>query len=202
MAPLLLALGPWVGVEAQAGPAGPDAAAAEFQNALRGVAWRAAASRIHPEGLASFHRLITILVEMDTTRAPLEKLFPEGGLDAYRSASPEAVFLKVIEVLLRDAPGLAHALVVREVEVVGSVTEGPDLAHAVYRSTAQLSGAEPELRVMTMKLDGARWKVLASQELDVLVEAFRGVSRRPLPPPGFSPAGSAPDTARAWYGAA
>jgi hypothetical protein len=66
--------------------------------------------------------------------------------------------------------------VVRDVDVIGSVSEGSELAHVVYRSTADLSGARPELRVMTMKLDEGVWRVLTSQELDILVEAFRGVA--------------------------
>lgn len=154
----------------------PDSAATEFQAALRAVAWRAAASRLHPEGLADFHFRLTLLVEGDTTGATIRRLHPEGGLEAYRAASPEAAFLRIMNVLTEDALGLIHALVVRDVEVIGSVPEGPDLAHVVYRSTANLSGAVPELRVMTMKLDGNAWRVLTSQELDILVEAFRGVA--------------------------
>jgi hypothetical protein len=137
---------------------------------------------------------MTLLVEMDTTRAPLEKLYPDGGLDTYRATSREGVFLRVMEVLSEEAPGLVHALVVRDVEVIGHVQEGPSVAHVVYRSTADLSGAEPELRLMTVKKDGDRWRVLDSQELDILVEAFRGISRRRGPPPGGWPPDVPPDT--------
>ena len=182
------------GIEGQALPPGPDSVAAEFQSALRGVGWQAAVSRLHPEALDNFHHLMTLLVEMDTTRAPIERLFPQGGLDAFHAISQEEVFLRVMEVLTEDAPGLVHALVVREVEVVGHVPEGTEMAHVVYRSTANLSGAKPELRLMTMKRDGERWKVLSSQELDILVEAFRGITRRVRPPPGGWPGGAPPDT--------
>jgi hypothetical protein len=138
---------------------------------------------------------MTLMVEMDTTRAPLGKLYPRGGLKAYHQKSAEEVFLRVMEVLSEDAPGLVHALVVRDVEVIGHVPEGQDLAHVVYRSTADLSGAVPELRLMTVKRDGLRWRVLSSQELDILVEAFRGISRKRSPPPGGWPGGVPPDTA-------
>ena len=183
---------------AQAPSLGPDSVATEFQSALRAVAWRAALVRLHPEALEDFHLRISILVESDTTRAPIQKLYPDGGLATFRSTSKEEVFLRVLEVLSEDALGLVHALVVRDVEVVGHVPEGPEMAHVVYRSTADLSGAEPELRLMTMKRDGDRWRVRASQEVDILFEAFRGISRErrgpggspstphpgePLPPP-------------------
>lgn len=176
---------------------GPDSVATEFQAALRGVGWRAASSRLHPEALDTFHHLMTLLVEMDTTGGPIDKLYPEGGLPEFHSKAPEEVFLRVMDVLTFDAQGLVHALVVRDVDVVGHVPEGPDLAHVVYRSTADLSGAKPELRLMTMKLDGERWRVLSSQEVDILVEAFRGISRKIRPPPGGWPGGIPPDTALA-----
>ncbi len=190
--PSLLALP--AGARGQASPPGPDSVATEFQSALRAVAWRAAVQRLHPEALEDFHYRMTLLVEMDTTRAPLEKLYPGGGLETYHQKSAEEVFLRVMEVLSEDAPGLVHALVVREVEVIGHVPEAPELAHVVYRSTADLSGAVPELRLMTMKRDGDRWRVLSSQELDILVEAFRGISRKRSPPPGGWPGGIPPDT--------
>ncbi len=185
----LLVLTSWGPLWGQEGPyPGPDSLATEFQAALRGMGWRAAAVRLHPEALENFHYLITLQVEMDTTGGPIEKLYPQGGLPLYYQKSPEEVFLRVMEVLSRDAPGLIHGLVMRDVDVVGSVPEG-ELAHVVYRSTADLSGAQPELRVMTLKRDGERWGVLRSQEVDVLVEAFRGITRKVRPPPGGWPGG-------------
>lgn len=186
--------------KAQTTTLGPDSVATEFQSALRAVAWRAAVARLHPDALSDFHFRMSILVETDTTRAPIEKLYPEGGLDLFHDTSKEGIFLRVMEVLSEDAPGLVHALVVRDVEVVGHVPEAPDLAHVVYRSHADLSGAEPELRLMTMKQHGDRWRVLDSQEIDILVEAFRGISRRRYPPPGGWPEGISPDTGKVGFG--
>jgi hypothetical protein len=174
---------------------GPDSVAAEFQASLLGVGWRAAASRLHPEALEEFHYLMTLMVEMDTTGGPIDKLYPQGGLPEFYARSHEEVFLRVMEVLTLDAEGLVHALVVRDVEILGHVSEGAELAHVVYRSTARLSGADPELRILTMKRSGDRWRVRGSQEVDVLVEAFRGITRKVRPPPGGWPGGVPPDTA-------
>ncbi|MGM0668332.1 MAG: hypothetical protein ACQET1_01360 [Gemmatimonadota bacterium] len=176
-------------------PVGADSLAGEFQAALRGMAWKAAVRRLHPDALESFHYRITLLVEMDTTRGPIEKLYPQGGLPAYHQQSPEEVFLRVLEVITEDAPGLIHALVVRDVEVVGHVPED-DLAHVVYRSTAHLSGAEPELRLMTLKRDADAWRVFRSQEVEILIEAFKGLTRKVRPPPGGWPGGVPPDTGK------
>jgi hypothetical protein len=153
--------------------------AREFQSALRAMAWRAVAQRLHPEALSAFHERVSILVESDTTRDPLEALYPDRGLEAFRARTPREVFLRAVEVLTQMGPGLVHALVFRDVEILGSVPEPPDLAHVVYRSQEHLSGAVPELRVMTMKEVGESWKVLESPEVEVIFQAFRGVVRQP-----------------------
>jgi len=192
---LLLVLRPAGGRGQETGGGGavlsPDSVAHEFQNALRALAWRAALQRLHPEALEAFHGRISIMVETDTTGGPVDNLYPQGGRELFRSRSPGEIFLRVLQVIQDEAPGLIHALVVRDVDMVGSVLEPPDLAHVVYRSLADLSGARPELRLMTMKRQGNVWRVLDSQELDVLVEAFRGISRTVRPPGIRSPP---PDT--------
>ncbi len=155
----------------------PDSLAAEFQASLRGLGWRAAAARMHPDALRRFRDLLDMLVEVDST-AVLETLFGGMSLADYRRLTPTQVFVRALGTMRTRTGGLLHAIVVREVEVIGAVTEPPDRAYAVYRSTAQLSGAEPEIRVMTLKRTGAGWGVLDSPELDVIRESLRGLPRR------------------------
>lgn len=171
----------------------PDSVATEFQTALRVMAWRAAAARMHPEGLDRFRALVDMLMEVDST-ATRAALFPELSSTEYRALDPAAVLVRVLARVAEDAPGLLHALVVRDVEIIGAVHEPPDRAYAVYRSTARLSGAEPSIRVMTLKLDGRHWKVLETDELEVIRESLRGLPRRAHPEPrGSSPGERPPD---------
>lgn len=172
--------------EAAAQEIDSDSLATEFQTAIRAMAWAPAAARMHPEGLDHFKYLITVLIEAEGAGSRvLDLLFPGMTVTAYHAHPPERVFQRVLGFLTERARGLMHALVVREVEVLGSVFEGPELAHVVYRSEAQLSGAVPELRVMTLKRDGGAWRVLTSQELDVVIEAFKGETRRSGSPPSL-----------------
>lgn len=154
----------------------PDSIADSFQSALRAMAWRAAAQRLHPEGLARFRDRVDMLVETNPS-ALLEGAL--GGLSAeeYRVLSPEEVFVRSMQALSEQMRGLLHALVVRDVEVIGAVLESEDIAHVVYRSQARLSGAVPETRVMTLKRSPQGWRVLDSPELDVIREALRGFNR-------------------------
>ena len=155
-----------------------DSLATEFQTALRAMAWEPAAARMHPEGLDAFKFRITVIVEAEGSGSRvLQLLFPGMTVEEYQSHPPLRVFTRVMDVLMERARGLIHALVVRQVEVLGTVREGSELAHVLYRSEAQLSGAVPELRVMTLKRFQNEWRVLSSQELDVIVEAFKGETR-------------------------
>ena len=79
--------------------------------------------------------------------------------------------------LIDDMPGLMHSLYDRDDDVIGNVDEGPDDAHAVYRTTARLSGAIPEVKVMQLQRGPGGWRVLWSDELEVLDAALRGVGR-------------------------
>ncbi len=178
----------WSAASASAQSAGsltPDSVATEFQAALRGMGWQAAALRIHPEGLRRFHDLIDMLVEVDESGATLEAFFGDMSAARYRALSSGEVFARVLASMRDHMGGLLHALVVRHVEIIGAVSEPPELAHVVYRSEAQLSGAVPELRVMTLKKADGRWLVLETPELEVIREALRGTPRRlqPSPPP-------------------
>ncbi len=190
---LLLAVVPFSAVPVYAQNAAsisPDSVATEFQAAFQAMAWRAAAHRMHPEGLQRFHDVIDIMLDADQSGAVREALFEGMSQDQYRQLSSRNVFILVMDRMMDEMRGLLHALVVRDVEVMGAVLEPPDLAHAVYRSEAQLSGAVPQMRVMTLKMSPEGWRVLETPELDVLREAVKGFSRRERPPPDDQPAGS------------
>ena len=79
--------------------------------------------------------------------------------------------------MIDDMPGLMHAVYDRNDEVLGAVIEGADSAHVVYRTTARISGAVPEVKVMQLARTDGGWRVLWSDELEVLDAALRGVPR-------------------------
>jgi hypothetical protein len=163
-------------------PEAPDSLAAEFQLAIRVAAWQAAARRMHPEALDRIHHRIDTLVRYDTAGKVIEAIFGGMSEEEYRSLSPGDVFVHLMEAISREMRGLLHFLVIEEIDILGTVREPPELAHVVYRSTAELSGAVPEIRVMTLKRTDEGWRVLTSQELEVIREAARGFFLRNSPP--------------------
>lgn len=173
----------WVvpGLSQPPSDATPDSVATEFQSALRAMAWRAAAQRMHPEGLGRFRERVDMLVDVNPETL-LTQVFAGMSGEDYRALSEEEVFVRTMHATMSQMRGLLHAVVVRDVDVIGAVLETSDVAHVVYRSQAHLSGATPEMRVMTLKRAPQGWRVVDSPELDVIREALRGFNRGSVPP--------------------
>jgi len=200
-ATLWLACGLLTGAQAAASPtllraqslaqrtATPEATATLFLRSVRAIRWDAAAQLTHPRTLERFHTLVTMMSEADSAGQVRTYL---TGTDAasYPTLSPADVFERALGAMMGDMPGLMHAVFDRDDEVLGHVLESADTAHVVYRTTARLSGAVPEVKVMQLTRTAAGWRVAWSDELEVLEAALRGVGRgRPSPPPAGSTPG-------------
>jgi len=156
--------------------ASPEAAAELFLRSVRAIRWSAAAQLITTETLERFRTTVTMISDADATgdvRAYLTGT-DSVGLSRLDAAT---VFDRSIGVVIDDMPGLMHAIFDRDDEVLGHVPEGEGEAHAVYRTTARISGAVSEVKVMQLRLGPAGWRVLWSDELEVLDAALRGVPR-------------------------
>jgi hypothetical protein len=142
---------------------------------------------LHPSTLARFQELVVLMAGADTTGWVSAYLLGPSTPANVRDLTPALIFERALGTVIDDMPGLMHALYDRDDQVIGHVAEGADKAHVVYRSTARLSGAVPEVKVMQLTRAPGGWRVSWSDELDVLDAALRGVPRSgprpPTPPP-------------------
>lgn len=154
----------------------PEATAELYLRSVRAIRWGATAQFLHTETLERFKQTVVLIVDPETTGELRRDLVQtdSAGLAALPTAE---VFDRAIGVVIDGMPGLMHALYDRDDEVLGHVAEGDTLAHVVYRTTARLSGAVPEVKVMRLRRSPAGWRVLWSDELGVLDAALRGVGR-------------------------
>lgn len=158
---------------AQQDPA--ETIALEFQTSLQRLGWDAAAYRMHPEGLQAFKQRVTIFVEADTTGITRTVLFGEISAQAYTSLAPSEVFSTIMERFETDLPGILNAWSARDVEILGTVAEGADTRHVLYRNHEWMGGSKPQLRVMTLQPHDGEWRVVTSPELEAVPEALRGL---------------------------
>ncbi len=159
----------------------PEEAAELFLRSVRSIRWGTAAQFIHADPLVRFQEIVTMVSAADSTGDLREYL---TGTDAagYTSLDAATVFDRSIGAMIDDMPGLMHAIFDRDDEVLGHVPEATDTAHVVYRTTARISGAVSEVKVMQLVRTASGWRVYWSDELEVLDTALRGVGRRPRPP--------------------
>lgn len=151
----------------------------EFHRSFQSMVWQALAERLHPDALAYLRLSVEITVDADRSGWALRELL--GGVPdraAFDALSDAEVLVRVMSGVEREVPGLFSSLVSRRSEVLGAVAEGPDTAHVVYRIVTLADGAVPSVEALTLVRYQGRWRVRASEEIDVLHTALR---RIPLP---------------------
>ncbi len=155
----------------------PDSAATLFLRSVRAIRWSAAAQFMHDDTLGRFFETTRMLAAADVSGEISHYLVATDSM-TLRTLEPSDSFTRSIGATIDGMPGLMHALYDRDDEVLGHVPDGSDDAHVVYRTTARISGAVPEVKVMQLRRasDGG-WRVLWSDELEVLDAALRGVGR-------------------------
>jgi hypothetical protein len=152
----------------------PETTADAFLRSVRAIRWDATGLLIHPQTLERIQILVSMIAAADTT-GEARRYLTATDSSGFVALSGAEVFERAIGAMIDDMPGLMHALYDRDDEVLGAVGEGADSAHAVYRTLARIGGAVPEVKVMQLARTDAGWRILWSDELEVLDAALRGV---------------------------
>lgn len=155
----------------------PDSAAALFLRSLRGIRWGTAAQLIHDDTLERFKTSARMMAAADVS-GEVSAYLVDVDSTALAGLAAAEVFERALGTVIDDMPGLMHSIYDRDDQVLGHVREGADTAHVVYRTTARLSGAVPEVKVMQLaRVDADGWRVTWSDELEVVEAALRGAAR-------------------------
>jgi hypothetical protein len=157
--------------------ASPDSTAVLFLRSVRAIRWRAVAQFVHPETLARFHEVIGYMVDTDSTGALRRDLTGAPDAAAFRAMPDALVFERAVGRMVDDMPGFMHSLFDHDDDVIGHVVEGEGAAHVVYRTIERLQGAAPEVRVIQTARTPDGWRVLWSDELEVLDAALGAIPR-------------------------
>ncbi|MGD8319662.1 MAG: hypothetical protein PVJ02_04395 [Gemmatimonadota bacterium] len=159
----------------------PDQAATLFLRSIRSIRWSAAAQFMAPATLERFHDVVTMITETDTT-GQIRRDLLDADARGYAALTPAEVFDRAVGTMIDGMPGLMHAFYDHDDEVIGHVAKGADTAFVVYRTVERLSGAVPQVKVMEMGRTPRGWRVVWSDELEVLEAALRGIPRTRRPP--------------------
>lgn len=157
--------------------ASPEATADAYLRSVRAIRWGTTAQLVHPETLARFRFTVTVISDADAG-GELRAYLAQTDSTGLASLTDAEVFDRAVGAVIDDMPGLMHALYDRTDDVIGAIEEDATTAHAVYRTTARISGAVPEIKVIQLARTPDGWRVLWSDELEVIQAALNGVGRQ------------------------
>lgn len=166
---VLLSAGP---ARAQAAPTPEDAARRYFE-VMRRAEWDAAAKLMHPDALEQFKSFFTTLAAADSAAPVISTFFGVKTAAELRALPAAEVYARMIRSLAAMSPETKQALTSIQAEVIGSVPEGGDAAHVVYRMNVAVSGVSvAKVQVISFRRSGDRWLALLTGDLQGMIQSL------------------------------
>jgi hypothetical protein len=136
--------------------------------------WPAYAHLMHPEALRSMKQMFRPIVEADTKGEAAQGLFGVAGIKGYDAASDSALFCSLMVNLMKIAPAMVEAVKNAQYTVIGSVPEGQDRVHVVYRvRTAAEDVQVTKVSAISLRRHGETWRFLLSGNMEGLASALK-----------------------------
>jgi hypothetical protein len=151
----------------------PESAAAEYLRVLRTGDWDQTARLMHPDALSELKGFFVAMADADSAGIILRPMFGVASADELRQLPPEDVYARLLRGVARSAPQLITSMRGMESTVIGSVPEGDQDAHVVYRLNLTLNGVtSTKVDVLSFRRSGDRWMGLLSGDLRALAQTL------------------------------
>ena len=158
----------------------PESVAKRQIEAMRALNWELVAKYTHPKALEQMHSLfmpvaIAGSTAKDNPAAEEMMRIVFGGKTANElaAATPAAFFKIVMNGIAGATPDFKNAMTNMEVQVLGHVNEGENVAHVIYRlSRALPEGTATKIAVTSVERDGDTWKALLNADLENVARAI------------------------------
>lgn len=157
------------------GATAPETTASFYQQLQEGD-FEAAAAFFDPPALTEFRQSLSIINEAPPA-AQLqfrEAFFGEGATaESIAKMSDSEFFASFLRAALSQAQALGKVNF-EDLEILGEVMEGPDVAHVVTRNKLSVGDFEVEgMEVVSCKKRGDEWKLLVSTQMKGLANQIR-----------------------------
>lgn len=163
---------------AVAGMSSPEILAAKTSEYAKKGDWAAYAKIMHPEALSSLKKIFRPIAEADASGQVLSRFFGIPSLARYDSMTDADIFQAFMSNLTRNYPGFADAMRSHESTVVGSVSEGKELVHVVYRFGTMTEGMTiSRTSVITFRRHNGKWKALLTGNIEGLAARLSQLSQ-------------------------
>jgi hypothetical protein len=159
----------------------PEAAAEQYLAAMKAGDWQRTAALMHPEALAELKGVFSLVAIADSTGVVVGPMFGVPNATEFEALSPQEVYARVLGSVSRRAPQLITAMRGVQIQVLGSVREGPETAHVVYRLNMSADGVpSSRIDIISFRRSGDRWLGLLSGDLRSMAESIsRAIQQQP-----------------------
>jgi hypothetical protein len=179
---LILAALCWVPRVASAEPQSPEAVAGAAAEFAKQGDWPAYARSMHPDALAGAKRLFRPLVARDASGRVGKTFFGVSSVKQYDAMSDSTTFQALMENLTMNLPAFGEAMRTADFKIIGTVPEGDDLVHVVYKADARVDDlAISRTSVMSLRKYQGEWRLLLAGNIEGLagrLSQLSGTSRR------------------------
>lgn len=169
---VLLALCGAAPLAAQPSAEAPQEVAERYFAAMRASDYRGAAVLMHPAALAQFRDFFQTLAAADSGDRALTAMFGVGSARELAALSPEDVFARVMSAVATLSPQIKEAMGSMRADIVGTVPEGADTVHVVYRMHMVVAGVGAgKLAVLSLRRSGTSWRALLTGDLEGMIQS-------------------------------
>jgi len=147
----------------------PESAAKTAMVAMKKGDWGAYTHGMHPEALAKAKEMFGAVVANDASGRVGQLFFGVQSPGAFDALSDSASFVAFMTNLTREFPMFGEVMRTAEFDVIGTLREGAELAHIVYRAGAKAEDlAITKTAVLTMRRHGNEWRMLLAANIEGL----------------------------------
>ncbi len=163
----LLLLSPVVLCAQAPATSSPEEVTRQLIERTRAGDWPGYVRLMHPDALVEFKRMLGEIVVADPSGEVGKQFFGTADAASYVALEPAVLFERFMTNLSEKIPPFAEALKSVTGTVVGSVPDGPDVAHVVFRSAATTEGiAISRVGTASVKRHNGEWRALLNGSIE------------------------------------
>lgn len=151
----------------------PEEVTRHYFDAMEKGNWKANAALMHPDELARFRAVFAPLMESPKGAEGARELLGLNSPAEFRKLSDLEVFEQFLTNIMGKSPNMAEMMSNMESTILGSVIEGKDTAHVLYRMKMSGEGMNiEELEVTTLKRYGNTWRLALDKNVEGMAESI------------------------------
>jgi 2-keto-3-deoxy-galactonokinase len=161
-----------------AAQAAPEEVARQYFTAVRANDYRAAAALMHPAALDQFRDFFRSLAAADVSGETVKTMFGVRSTSEFNALSSQDVFARLLGTMTSMSPEMKEAMSSMRASVVGTVPEGADTVHVMYRMTMGVQGVEvTKMEVLSLQRSGTRWMAMLTGDMQGMIRAMSAQRR-------------------------